>query len=906
MSLLYWWPLTTNLKGNLGQNLSVYTGTATQQTVGVVKKNNYYFNGSTLFNYSLNSTETAELLENDAITAAFWLKLDSSQPGWGQVFTIGQAGTSWTNIRFGLDNQLNSKLCFSISDGSSAVQNTYTSNANLQDDKWHHIVAIYQSKELRLYVDGVLQGSGKTTTYKPVFPTSGSYIHIGGNMNGERSKSCIQDVRIYNHAISLKEIEDLANPCVINYDFKDETMSATTNQNPNSSWSAYESYFKIRSKTDTGLIVYRPTSSTNTTLALSNSTLRGLMKTGETWTMTCYLYANGKPVKSTSGMSTYSAFPTTKYEARDDGYFRVTTTIANTTDAWIIHAPIFGSIPVNVDCELRYLQFEKASEPSPYTSGSRTAKIMDSSGYGNHSTSTENIISSSTRSTNADNCLQLSSTYIQSDFATPAMSYTMWYKCGSFPSGNFVLFADGVNKLAFGRYSSYICLSCGGTAARTVPVSAITNWKTGWNHIAITKDSSSVYKCYINGVETTYNTSQDHWTHDYSSLTVGARHSGSYSMYATGYLRDFKGYAKTLTADQIKHLAQSEIRFLNNHEVQAGNILENISNKAELMNDRIFRKSTGNGVSSYTQADCQVTMTDKGLRIYRPANVKPQTSGGTNSMWGGMKLCFLDLGRITSTSYTNTTTNASATYNKSDFFEKGKRYRISFHVSGYTNNAISSIGFTNNMGWGGGGLDPSPSDVIYKMVPTNFGISSSTAVGDEMDCFYEFTINDDVYKTCTTAYSSFVKGNIYPSYRDFQFGFGYTETGANGTELYITNIQCTEIPTTEKSDTGTLTKTITPVDGGTLIVKGTLIDRIYPSTNIEVAPEGIIGTTFTEDSGHLGSTIIEGKARAKSSYAENLKIGSNSTKILSGAIKDNKTSTDIVTADQFIAYLNSL
>ena len=903
MGLLYWWPLTKNLKGNLGQDLTLYTGSLVTQTSGIISKNNYYFNGSTCFYYPLNSIQTTELLENNAITVAMWLKLDTTQDGWGQVFTIGQSGTSWTNIRFGLDNQSGSKLCFSISDGSTQTGTNYASSSNLQDGKWHHVVAIYNTNTLKLYIDGNLQGSGVTTAFTPVFPSSGCYIHIGGNTGGEHSESSIQDVRIYNHAISLKEIKDLSNACILSYDFKDPSMSSTTNQNVNSSWSAYESYFKIKSYTDTGVIVYRPTNSTNNVLALSNSSLRTKMKTGEVWTMTGYLYVNGKPHKSTSGMSSYAAFPTEKMESRDDGFFRVTTTIKNESDAWIFHAPIFGSVGLNIDCEIRYLQFEKTAYYSPFTKSSRTAKIMDSSGFGNHSTETQNVITAKNRSSKEDTCLQLSSSYIKTLITAPVMSYTMWYKTGDFPSSNFVLFADGTNYLSFGRYNTYLCLSCDGKSVRTVNVSAITNWSSDWNHIAITKDSSDTYKLYINGIEPIYNSANDHWTHGIADLIIGARNNGTYSMHSTGYLRDFKAYSKTLSDTDIKSMVQSEIRFLNSHAIQASNIFETSKNRAEPMNDAIFRKTMRNGVYSYTQAHCQVTITDKGLRIYRTPNLTQSSNGSV--MWGGMKLTFLDLGQFTTVSYTNSDTSTSTSYNKSDFFQKGKRYRISFHISGYSQNSATSFGFTNNMGWGGGGLNPSPSDIVSKGMGTNFGISNGTIIGDEMDCFYEFTINDDIYKTCTTAYSSFVKGNIYPSYRDFMFGFAYDSTGL-GTDIYITDIRCSEIPTTEITDINKYQSKITPLKGGTLNITESIIDKVYTSTNIEVSPDGLIGTNFVEEIDHLGSTIIESKARSRETYSEKISLGSVETTLLSGAIKDNKTSTNLVTADQIIAYINSL
>ena len=171
----------------------------------------------------------------------------------------------------------------------------------------------------------------------------------------------------------------------------------------------------------------------------------------------------------------------------------------------------------------------------------------------------------------------------------------------------------------------------------------------------------------------------------------------------------------------------------------------------------------GAGLSKYTQSNCQVTLVNGCYRIYRPANLTVSANGST--MWGGLVLqpykCF-DL-------------------------QKGHTYVISFHVKGKSSNAASdSLGFHNQVGGDGGGLEPKPSNVeYYNPVGTDFN--------GEGDFWYKFTINDDVYKVCTSSYSGFVAGNTYLSYNGFKFGFGYTSTGSMGTDLYITNIRMYDI-----------------------------------------------------------------------------------------------------------------
>jgi len=178
----------------------------------------------------------------------------------------------------------------------------------------------------------------------------------------------------------------------------------------------------------------------------------------------------------------------------------------------------------------------------------------------------------------------------------------------------------------------------------------------------------------------------------------------------------------------------------------------------------LLNKTFGKGLISYTQLNCQVTLTNDGYRIYRPPNLTVANNG--NTMWGGLRI-------------------QPYGQNNSDVLFKGHTYVVKFHVKGKSSNAVSSLGWTNSMGWSGGGLFPSPSNVEHNPFGANFQ--------GELDYYYKFTINDDVYKICTKSYSSYIEGETYLSYRDFQFGFGYTSTGTMGTDIYLTNIRMYDI-----------------------------------------------------------------------------------------------------------------
>ena len=189
-----------------------------------------------------------------------------------------------------------------------------------------------------------------------------------------------------------------------------------------------------------------------------------------------------------------------------------------------------------------------------------------------------------------------------------------------------------------------------------------------------------------------------------------------------------------------------------------------MNNLLELTEYSLRKKTMSYGLSSYTQSNCSCTLTDDGYRIYRTPNVNPTDNGQT--MWGGLVL---------------------EPFNVADnILQKDHRYVIMFHVKGKSSGAVTDVSWSNNVGWGGGGLNPRPVVNRNTMnLPDNFR--------GEADVLYDFTINDDIYKVCTSSYSSFVAGNTYLSYAGFKFGFEYNNTGEWGTDLYITNIRMYDI-----------------------------------------------------------------------------------------------------------------
>ena len=196
-------------------------------------------------------------------------------------------------------------------------------------------------------------------------------------------------------------------------------------------------------------------------------------------------------------------------------------------------------------------------------------------------------------------------------------------------------------------------------------------------------------------------------------------------------------------------------------------------NKLEATNYALELKTFGSGLTSYTQSNCQCSLTDDGYRIYRTPNVNPTNNG--NTMWGGLVIKPFNI--------------------DSNFFVDGHSYVILFDVKGKSSNALPDIWWSNQVGWGGGGLGPQPTNVVvHNPVSANFNTEIWQTV------MYKWDLTDGVRKVCTTSYSSFSAGTTYISYRDFKFGFQYTDTGTMGTELYVKNIRLYDITNMKNMD----------------------------------------------------------------------------------------------------------
>ena len=156
------------------------------------------FSGTSGENVSVTSTDQ---LEPEALSVSLWYKI-TSNASWDR-YLIGKSnfGTkSGYQLYLNTSNQPVLRLYDSSNWGWVNAQIVSSSVPIL--DQWHHVVAIYNGSDMSLYVDGVLEDHKTLTGY--TISHIGDDLKIGGSYNG-----MIDDVRLYNYALTTEEVDGL-------------------------------------------------------------------------------------------------------------------------------------------------------------------------------------------------------------------------------------------------------------------------------------------------------------------------------------------------------------------------------------------------------------------------------------------------------------------------------------------------------------------------------------------------------------------------------------------------------------------------------------------------------------------------------------------------------------------------
>lgn len=139
---------------------------------------------------------------SDDLTLAMWFKRESDR---GVYHLLGKRVACFTmNYQLARDSQL-----LSLNTSSGGV---LAAGVDAARDAWVHLATTYDAtaQTARIYVNGILRNTDSTYVLGPVVAGDLTFGHTGGCPNSQRFQGVIDEVRIYDRALTGPEIAALA------------------------------------------------------------------------------------------------------------------------------------------------------------------------------------------------------------------------------------------------------------------------------------------------------------------------------------------------------------------------------------------------------------------------------------------------------------------------------------------------------------------------------------------------------------------------------------------------------------------------------------------------------------------------------------------------------------------------
>ena len=171
-----------------------------------VQNSSYGFDG--LDDYiSINSNNNQlDFFGNCCITISAWIKLDNNDNQYGIL-----TNSDYNNIhqQYALKVDSNSKLYFLAGDKLFESNGINYSSSNINNGQWTHTLVSYDGNKLKLYLNGNLDYENQIIDYFPESPSSVAFIGNSWGANNDFFPGKIDEVGIWNRALTEKEIQNL-------------------------------------------------------------------------------------------------------------------------------------------------------------------------------------------------------------------------------------------------------------------------------------------------------------------------------------------------------------------------------------------------------------------------------------------------------------------------------------------------------------------------------------------------------------------------------------------------------------------------------------------------------------------------------------------------------------------------
>lgn len=545
MSLKLWLPLNGNLDNQGLSSATITNNGATVNTSGKIGSC-YSFDGNDDF-ISIDCQDLYRIFSGGTqqFTVAFWVyHADDTR-----AIILGDfrlSGSVDINIELSTDHKVRFYW-----DGTPDK----TFNTAFAVSEWTHCAIVYSGTEVQFYKNGILQSDKYTGTLSTKSKTSGLYYLGRDSRTGTTAlNGRLNDFRIYDHALSAKEIAELAKGLVLHYTLsgfgcKNYLLNSSTESNEKNS---YVQYALDSNKSD--LFGQTVTISADIKSTANN--------------VACDTY-----FRKSSGMvgtSKIISGITTEYK-RYSVTFTATTTTTPTHIAFRSNGNVSGA-STTATYYFKNIKIELGDKETPWIPNPADALYSamgfgdnveyDVSGYGNDGTITGSIqhIPDTSR---YYTCSEFTGTQriVTNPLPLETTSISIWFKPTR--TSNQCIFGDSASGLCAFIYSggliTYFRGNNGGTGSRVLFGDEFNG--DDWNHIVVIKTGEKTRDVYCNGVKLTP-TSNNYYTNA-TGFFIGARNN-SQALPFYGNLSDVRAYVTPLTQDQILELYQTGQSLSNN------------------------------------------------------------------------------------------------------------------------------------------------------------------------------------------------------------------------------------------------------------------------------------------------------------------------------------------------------
>ena len=154
-----------------------------------------YFDGTDSY-IAVSPTPSLDL--TTALSLETWVQTTGTG-GWQRLLGKGTNGSEW-------DLWVDGNGLPALQVGGASDPFHLAGRTAVADGQWHHLVATWDGSTARLYVDSALEASGALTG--PLVPNPADGVVIGRDPLGFFTNGALDEVAIYNHALSGADVAD--------------------------------------------------------------------------------------------------------------------------------------------------------------------------------------------------------------------------------------------------------------------------------------------------------------------------------------------------------------------------------------------------------------------------------------------------------------------------------------------------------------------------------------------------------------------------------------------------------------------------------------------------------------------------------------------------------------------------